>query len=304
MRVLVTGATGFVGKRVVKQLLAAGDEVVVLTRYIPKAILTLGKNCRYYSWPDTSHPAPSEAFEGVDAVINLMGEGIAEKRWSDDQKKRIYNSRILGTKMLIEGMRSLAMKPKVFVSASAVGIYGNRGNEEITEDSSTVSDFLGLVCKDWESEALKARDLGARVALIRTGVVLGKDGGALSKMLPIFKLGAGGPVGKGNQYMSWIHVEDIAAMYVEAAKNPSIEGVYNGTAPFPVTSKEFAKVMGKVLRRPAFAPAPSLALKLVFGEMSQVLLDGQKVLPEKFKQGQFRFRFPNLELALKEELQK
>lgn len=299
MKVLVTGATGFVGQRVVKQLVASGDDVVVLTRNIAKGALHLGKKPTYYLWTDTTNELPpAEAFEGVDAIINLMGEGIAEKRWSEAQKKLIYDSRIVATSRLIERIRTMEKKPTVLVSASAIGIYGNRGNEEITEQASTADDFLARVCKDWETEGMKAKELGLRVAIIRTGVVLGKNGGALKKMLPIFKLGAGGPVGSGKQYMSWIHVDDIAGMYIEAAKDSSLEGIFNGTSPFPATSKEFARQLGKTLGRPAFAPAPSLALKLVFGEMSQVLLDGQKVIPAKFKDKKFRFRYPTLENAL------
>ncbi len=302
MKVLVTGATGFVGKRVVKQLLDHGDEVVVLTRNIAKGALELGKRCQYYLWSDTNSLPPEEAFVGVEGVINLMGEGIADKRWSDEQKKKIYDSRILATSQLIERIKTLSHKPKALISSSAVGIYGNRGNEEITEESSTVDDFLGKVCKDWETSANKAQELGLRVAIIRTGVVIGKDGGALKKMLPIFKVGGGGPVGSGKQFMSWIHVDDIAGMFVLGVKDPTIQGIYNGTSPYPATSKDFAKELGKALHRPAFAPAPGFALKLVFGEMSQVLLDGQKVMPVKFKEKKFRFRYPTLEMALKESI--
>lgn len=300
MRVVVTGATGFVGKRVVKQLLEGGDEVVVLTRNIAKAALTLGSKCKYYQWLDTSANPPVEAFKGVDGIINLMGEGIADKRWDENQKKKIYDSRILSTGKLIDTIRELPVKPKVMVSTSAVGVYGNRDNEEISEDSSLGSDFLAGVCKDWEREVNKAATFGVRVAIIRTGVVLGRGGGALKKMLPIFKLGAGGPVGNGKQYMSWIHIDDLASMYVEALKNNSVQGPLNGTAPYPATSKEFAKTLGKTLHRPAFAPAPAFALKMVFGEMSAVLLEGQKVLPLKFKEKKFRYRYPTLEMALKE----
>lgn len=300
MKVLVTGATGFVGKRIVSQLLANGDEVVVLTRNVAKAALQLGKKCEFHYWPDTNVPPSLELFDGVQGVVNLLGEGIADKRWDDAQKKKIHDSRVFGTRALVEAIKNLKVKPKVLVSASAVGIYGNRGSEEITEGSTLGSDFLSGVCKDWEREALKAEHENIRVALIRTGVVIGKDGGALSKMLPIFKLGAGGPVGNGKQFMSWIHVDDLAGMYVEALKNDSIVGPMNGTAPYPATSKEFAQKLGKTLKRPAFAPAPAFAIKLAFGEMSTVLLDGQKVLPVKFKENKFRFHYPTLEMALKD----
>jgi uncharacterized protein (TIGR01777 family) len=302
MKVLVTGATGFVGKRVVEALLRAGDEVVVLTRNVAKGALELGNKPKYFLWSDTSSLPPMQAFEGVQGVVHLLGEGIADKRWDEEQKKKIHDSRIFSTRRLIEAMKTMKVRPSVLVSASAVGIYGNRNDEEITEDSTVGSDFLANLCKEWEQEAVRAKELGIRVAVIRTGVVLGENGGALKKMLPIFKLGAGGPVGSGKQYMSWIHVDDLAMMYVEALKNQKVEGPYNGTAPYPATSKDFAKTLGKMVHRPAFTPAPAFALKLVFGEMSSVLLEGQKVLPTKFKAIKFRFGHPTLEMALKESV--
>ena len=299
MKVVVTGATGFVGQEVVKQLLIAGDEVIVLTRNVAKAAITLGSSCRYYQWEDGEALPPSEALEGVDGIINLMGETIS-KRWDEPQKKKIYNSRINGTRKLVEAIEKLKVKPKVFVSTSAVGIYGNRGPEEINESSSLADDFLAKVCKDWENEANKAKNYGVRVVMIRLGIVLGRKGGALAKMLPIFKLGLGGPLGSGNQYMSWIHVRDIATMFIEAVKNNELKGVFNGTSPYPATNSEFTKLLGKVLGRPAFLPVPSIALKLALGEMSQLLLEGQKVLPVKFKEAKFRYRYSTLEMALKE----
>lgn len=299
MKVVVTGATGFVGQVLVRQLLDGGHEVVVLTRNIAKAALSLGSKCKYFQWADMDSLPPVEAFEGVDGVINLMGETIS-KRWDEQQKKKIFSSRINGTRRLIEAIEKTTKKPKVFVSTSAVGIYGSRGSEELNESSNLADDFLAKVCKDWENEANKVRNQGLRVAIIRVGVVLGRGGGALEKMLPIFKLGGGGPVGTGKQYMSWIHIEDLAAMYIEALKNENIKGVLNGTAPYPATNAEFSKMLGKVLRRPAFLPAPAFAMKLAFGEMSQILLEGQKVLPVKFKEYNFRYRYPTLEMALKE----
>lgn len=301
MKVVITGATGFVGQVIVKQLLAAGDEVVVLTRNVARAAITLGSSCKYFQWNESEELPPLEALEGADGIINLMGESIS-KRWDENQKKKIYNSRIHGTRKLVEAMEKLKKKPSVFVSTSAIGIYGNRGSEEINEGSNVASDFLAKVCLDWENEANKARNHQARVAIIRVGIVLGHGGGALAQMLPIFKLGGGGPLGNGKQYMSWIHIDDLASMYVEALKNPEIKGVLNGTSPYPVTNAEFTKVLGKVVRRPAFLPAPSFAIKIAFGEMSQILLEGQKVLPVKFKEAKFRFRMPTLEMALKESI--
>lgn len=299
MKVLVTGATGFVGRVIVRQLLAAGDEVVVLTRHIPGAALVLGSQCKFYQWKNLSEAPPAEAFVGVDAVVNLVGEGIADKRWDERQKKRIYNSRIDGTRQLVLGMKAAGVKN--LVSTSAVGIYGPRGDEEVTETGKSGDDFLAGVCKDWEHEAQAAKDFGARVAIMRVGVVLGRGGGALKKMLPIFKLGAGGPVGSGQQWMSWIHVEDLAAMYVRAVKEKEFVGVYNATSPYPAKNKDFSKVLGNVLKRPAFAPAPSFVLKAVFGEMSTVLLDGQRVLPKRLHdEAHFHYRYATLEMALKE----
>lgn len=299
MRILVTGASGFVGQRVVKELLKNKHEVVVLTRNIAKSALNLGSHCKFVQWDAVSVP-PLSAFEGVEGVINLMGESIADKRWDDAQKQKIHDSRINGTHLLIKAISELAKKPKVLVSASGIGIYGNRDAEVITETSTTGNDFLANLCKEWEAEAFKAKDLGLRVAVVRTGVVLGRNGGALKKMLPIFKLGLGGPVGSGKQYMSWIHVDDLASIYVEAINNASIEGAVNGTAPYPATNKEFTKALGKALHRPAFMPVPTFALKSAFGEMSSVLLEGQKVLPTKIKEKKFRFHYPTLEMALKE----
>ncbi len=302
MKVLVTGATGFVGRVIVRQLLETGDQVTILTRHVPKAALLLGSRCRYFQWNGVEEAAPLEAFEGQDAVINLMGEGLAEKRWTDEQKRRLRDSRVLGTRRVVEAMRQAGDKgPKTLVSTSAVGIYGPHGNEELDEGAQTASDFLGGLCQDWESEARAAEGFGARVVLIRVGVVLGRGGGALSKMLPVFKLGAGGPLGSGRQWMSWIHVEDVAAMFVRAAREKNFKGAYNATAPYPVTNSEFSKVLGKVLRRPAFLPAPAFAVKSALGEMSTILLDGQRVLPKRMHaEAHFHYRYPTLEMALKE----
>lgn len=300
MRVLVTGATGFVGQVVVKQLLALNHDVVILTRNIPKAAIILGSRCTYFQWDDTSKPAPAEAFNGVEGVINLMGENIGSRRWSPEQKRMIYNSRIDSTANLVTSISSLVNKPSVLVSASAVGVYGSRGPEELTESSPVGEGFLAHVCKDWEQQALEARKYGLRVAIIRTGVVLGRNGGVLDRMLPIFKLGLGGPIGEGNQYMSWIHVEDLAAMYIEALVNKNISGVNNGTAPYPATNLDFTKALGKVLKRPTAIKAPRFIIMKALGEMSTLVLDGQKVLPSKFKTENFRYRYPTLDMALKE----
>lgn len=302
MKVLVTGASGFVGRRVVAQLLQKKHHVVVLTRSIAKAAVACGSDCQYVQWGDMTTPPPAEAFDGVDAVINLMGENIGEKKWDEAQKKKIYDSRISGTRVLIDGMRGLAKKPRVLVNASAIGIYGVRGDEAIDENASTGSDFLAGVCKDWETEANKAKELGLRVVLMRTGVVFGKNGGALKKMLLPFKLGIAGKLGSGKQYMSWIQVDDLASMYVEAVEDSTMSGPFNAVSPYPVTNAEFTKVLGRTLGRPTLFPAPAFVIRKALGEMSTIVLDGQKVLPVKFKDKKFQFRSATLEKTLKESI--
>lgn len=297
MKVVIAGATGFLGQVIVKQLLNSGDEVVVLTRNVAKAALTLGRSCQFYQWDNYESLPPLEAFANADGVINLLGEKIS-KKWDEEYKKKLFDSRIISTRNILASIEAAKVKPKVYVSASAIGIYGDRGNEEISESSETKSDsFLAKLCLDWEAEANKAK---SRVVTVRTGIVIGRNGGALDKMLPVFKMGLGGKLGTGNQYMSWIHVEDAAGIFIEALKNEMISGPVNATAPYPAKNADFTKVMGKVLRRPTCFPTPAFALNLVFGEMSQVLLEGQKVVPTKVKKTNFRFRYPTLEMALKE----
>lgn len=300
MKVLVTGASGFVGRRVVAQLLQKNHEVVVLTRSIAKAAVACGSECQFVQWGDMTTPPPAEAFAGVDAVINLMGENIGEKKWDEKQKKKIYDSRINGTKVLVDAIRDLPKKPKTLVNASAIGIYGPRGDETIEENASFGNDFLATVCKDWEAEANKASALGLRVVLMRTGIVIGKNGGALTKMLPVFKLGLGGKLGSGNQYMSWIDVNDLASMYVQAVEDATISGPYNAVSPHPVTNKEFSCQLGKALHRPAIFPAPAFVIEKALGEMSVLVLTGQKVVPTKFRNKKFQFRTASLEKALVE----
>ena len=303
MKVVVTGASGFVGRVIVKELLKEGHEVHVLTRNVTKAALVLGSKCRYFQWASLSEKPPVEALKGAHSIIHLLGEGLADKRWDEDKKKKIYDSRIQSTRRLVEALEELkADAPKALVSTSAVGVYGTHGDEVLTESSETGSDFLAKVCVDWEVEANKAEKLGVRVAIIRVGMVIGKNGGALKKMLPVFKLGVGGPLGSGKQWMSWVHVDDLARMYVLAATNSSFKGVYNGVSPTPVTNKNFSYTLGRVLCRPAFAPAPAFAIKMAFGEMSVVLLEGQKVLPERMSAVKFHFRYPTVDIALRDAI--
>ena len=294
MRALVTGGTGFVGR----QLLGLLDRPTVLSRDAGRAERGLGPAAgRVIGWDPLSGPPPAEAFAGVDVVFHLAGESVAEGRWTAAQKARIRDSRVIGTRHLVAGIAAAEPRPRVLVSASAVGYYGDRGDEELTEASPPGSDFLADVCLAWEREATAAERFGARVVLARTGIVLGR-GGALAKMLTPFKLGAGGPLGNGRQWMPWIHVADLARLYVHAAGTSSIQGAMNAVGPHPVRNAEFTKALGRALHRPAFMPAPYLGLRLVFGEFAKVLFASQRVIPQVALDSGFRFDYPEIADAL------
>lgn len=297
MRALVTGGTGFVGKR----LLARLQQPIVVSRDAAKAAKQLaGSDAKAVAWNPMTEPLPAQALAGVDTVFHLAGDPVAEGRWTSAKKARIRDSRIIGTRNLVAGFRAASQQPQTLISASAVGIYGNRGDTELDENSSPASDYLAEVCTGWEREALAARDVGIRVVLIRIGIVLGKNGGALGKMLTPFQFGLGSPLGSGNQYMPWIHIDDLVEEMLFAAREPNVSGPLNGAAPHPVTNREFTKTLGRVLGRPTFLPAvPPFALKLMLGEFSQVLLASQRVLPRAPLAAGFKFKYPDLELALK-----
>jgi len=299
MRALVTGATGFVGPRLLRLL----DSPVVLSRNPERARGRLGPSVGpIFRWDPLAGPPPTEAFSGIDTVFHLAGESVAEGRWTEAQKARIRDSRVLGTRNLVLGMTQSTDKPATLVASSAVGIYGNRGDEEIVESSPPGTGFLADVCREWERESLAAEGAGIRVAVLRTGIVLGSGGGALAKMLTPFRLGAGGPLGNGRQWMPWIHVADLARMYVHAADTARIRGPVNGVAPEPVRNSEFTRALGRQLHRPAFLPAPYLGLRLLFGEFAQVLFDSQRVLPRVALETGFVFQYPDIASALREIL--
>lgn len=299
MKALVTGATGFVGPRLLRLL----DAPVVLSRDPDRARRTLGGLAgRVVRWDPLEGPPPPESFAGIDAVLHLAGESVAEGRWTKAQKAKIRDSRVIGTRHLVQGIAQAERKPAVLVSASAVGFYGDRGDEELTESAPPAHDFLADVCVEWEREALAAEAAGVRVVTARTGIVLGAGGGALAKMLTPFKLGAGGPLGSGRQWMPWIHVADLSRLYVHAAATASIRGPMNATAPHPVRNSEFTKALGRQLRRPAFMPAPYIGLRIVFGEFAQVLFASQRVIPKVALDTGFVFQYPELADALREIL--
>ncbi len=305
MHIAVTGATGFVGKRLCGQLLREGHTVIALSRSAERAkgLLDTGITC--LSWGTNDDTAWKSALGSVEAVIHLAGESVAGERWSPEFKRRIHDSRVLPTRALVEAIGQQRTKPSVLLCASAVGYYGDRKDETLTEESLPGSDFLARTCVEWEAEAQRAETFGLRVARMRIGIVLGA-GGALEKMLyplPIplspFKLGFGGAMGSGRQWFPWIHLDDVVGIFVYALKTPGLFGPVNLTAPNPVTNAAFAQTLGRVLHRPAFAPIPAFLLRAMVGEFAETLLGGQRVLPTVAQREGYRFRFETLEAALR-----
>jgi hypothetical protein len=291
MRVVVAGGTGFLGTPLVSHLRASGDDVSVLTRRsaAPGQI----------TWsPDGTSGPWAQAIDGADAVINLAGESIAGHRWTPAHKARIRDSRIRATRSLVAAIDASTRRPAAFLSASAVGYYGARSNERLTEESAPGDDFLATLCRDWESEALRAAG-ATRVVLLRTGLPLERSGGALPRVALPFRLFVGGRVGSGRQYWSWIHRDDWVAITIWALQASTVSGPLNLTAPTPVTNRNFATTLGRVLRRPSCIPAPAFALWLLLGEMADaLLLTGQRVIPAKVEALGFRFQYVTLEPAL------
>ncbi len=303
MRALVTGATGFVGPHLLPLL----DRPVVLTRDAARAQVELGgRDVEFYEHDLNQGPPPNDAFRVVNVVFHLAGESVAAGRWTRKRKQRIRDSRVLGTRHLVESLSRLSERerPRALISASAVGYYGSRGEETLTEGSSAGDDFLAEVCREWEREAARAGELGIRTAMLRIGIVLGPGGGALQKMLPPFKMGLGGRLGSGRQWMPWIHVEDLAALFVHAATLGTIRGPINAVAPGVVRNRDFTKTLAKVLHRPAVFPAPYFGLRLLFGEFAKVLFASQKVEAQVATATGFSYRYPHLEEALGAALQK
>lgn len=299
MRLAVTGATGTIGSALVRELLERGDEVVALTRDPDAAREKLGDGVEAVRWGNPSaEPAPSGALAGCDGVVHLLGEPV-DQRWSDEAKERIRNSRVYGTRYLVAGLRDAEPRPRVLVSQSATGRYGARGEEAVDESEPSGDDFLARTVEEWEAEARAAEDLGMRVALTRTGVVLSPSGGALGKMITPFKLGVGGPVAGGRQYVPWIHLDDVVGGMVCALEDDRLRGPVNLTAPEPATNRELSKALGRVLRRPALLPVPGFALKLLYGEMASIVTTGARVVPARLAAIGYRFRRPDLEDALR-----
>lgn len=293
MRILVTGASGLVGSAIVRNLSSRGEEILQLVRSAPN---DSGREIR---WNPLQGIEDSSRLEGLDAVIHLAGEPIAEGRWTQEKKRRIRDSRALGTKVLADALAALERKPSTFLSASAIGYYGTRGAEVLTEESGPGDDFLARVCREWEEATETASRAGIRVVQMRFGVILSSKGGALVKMLTPFKLGLGGRLGSGEQYMSWIALEDVVGVVDHLLEKSEVRGPVNTVAPHPVTNREFTKTLGAALSRPTLFPAPEFALRLAFGEMADVaLLASQRVEPARLKESGYVFKYPELKGAL------
>ena len=301
IKILVAGGTGFIGRNLLTKLQEEGHSIVVLTRDKERALKKLNTNIEAVQWDDSLLLYPVKELENVEAVINLAGASIAGGRWTKKRKELILSSRIKTTKAIVEAISNEVLKPKVFINASAIGYYGPQADKELTEKDSPGNDFLARVSKAWEEEAKKAENLGVRVAVVRIGLVLGQ-GGALKQMLLPYKLFLGGSIGTGKQWMSWIHVTDLVGIFNYLLKSESLSGAVNGTAPNPVQMKEMSKHIGQVLKSPAWLTVPSFALRLALGDMSDMLLFGQKVLPNKLAESGYQFRFPEIDGALKDIL--
>ncbi|CAN5231369.1 hypothetical protein BH20ACI2_BH20ACI2_00200 [soil metagenome] len=292
MKVLITGASGLIGTALQRSFREKGYEMLLASRSEPK-------DGHHIQWDAEKGFSEPERLEGIDAVVLLAGESVSGLRWTEDKKKAIRDSRVLGTRNVVDAISRLKDRPRVLVSASAVGFYGERGDEELTESSAAGDEFLSSVAKEWESEARRAEDTGIRTVLLRNGIVLSKDGGALGTMLLPFKMGVGGVVGSGKQWMSWISLDDVVAIINFAIENENLRGAVNAVSPNPVTNYEFTKALGDVLYRPTILPLPEFAVSMVFGEMGDaLLLASTRVFPKRLIDAGFEFNRPEIKRAI------
>lgn len=296
MKVAITGATGFVGSRLVEKLLSQGNQPLILTRNQTTAARTFPK-LEIVAYTPTESGSWQNAIAGCDAVVNLAGVPIAEHRWTSQRKEEIFNSRKLGTEKIVEAIAQANPKPTLLINTSAIGYYGTSETTSFDENSPSGNDFLAQVCQNWEGEAMKVKDAGVRLVILRFGIVLG-HGGALAKMLPPFQMFAGGPIGTGKQWFSWIHIDDLVNLIVTALTRSDLEGVFNATAPNPVRMSEFCHTLGEVLHRPSWLPVPSFAIEALLGEGANVVLEGQEVLPKRTLNYRFEYQYPTVKQAL------
>jgi uncharacterized protein len=305
MKIAITGATGFVGSRLIQRLHGEGHQILVLTRNTAFAHKVFPSdafpNLEIVAYTPTASGSWQSAFAGCDGVVNLAGEPIGEGRWTPERKQAILNSRKLGTQKIVEAIANTNPKPGVLVNASAIGYYGTSETATFDETSPSGNDFLAQVCQAWEAEAQKVTEAGVRLVTLRFGIVLG-DGGALGKMITPFKLFAGGPIGSGQQWFSWIHIDDLVKLILQALTKPEMEGVYNATAPSPVRMTDLSQTLGQVINRPSWLPVPAFAIEALLGDGAIVVLEGQKVLPKRTLSNGFKYQYPNLQPALTEIL--
>ncbi len=292
-KVLITGGTGLIGNRLIDRF----DDALVTTRNVSAARKKLGDKAKAIQWDSYNQPLDLSGCGKIDAVINLMGESIASGRWNAEKKKRILDSRVVGTQRLVEAISKLPEKPECLISASAVGYYGDMGDQEIDENSSAGTGFLSDVCEQWEAAAANAAQYGIRLVYVRIGIVLTPEGGALAEMLPIFRKGLGGRLGSGKQYFPWIHIDDLVGLIHWMVQNP-VSGAFNGVAPNSVTNAEFTKTLASVINRPALFPVPKFVLKIVVGELANSLFESQRVIPSAALDAGFEFEFKELQPAL------
>jgi len=299
MRVVVTGATGLIGRALVERLRARGDEVIALSRDARRASATLGVQAA--AWDPAREPAPPDALAGADAIAHLAGASVA-RRWTDAAKREIRDSRLHGTANLVAGLRTADPRPAVLVSASAIGYYGPHGDEPVDESAPAGGDFLAELCVGWEQAALAAATAGARVVILRTGVILDRHGGALKKMLPPFQVGLGGPIASGRQYVPWITLDDVVGLYLAALDDARFDGPFNATAPTPVTNRELSKALGRALHRPALLPVPAIALRALYGDMAEIVTTGVNAKPVHALKLGHRFAHLDLDAGLRAAL--
>ncbi|QHA01665.1 TIGR01777 family oxidoreductase [Dehalobacter restrictus] len=301
MNVLIIGGTGFLGRNLTKELMSSGYKVSVITRNRQFTADKVESNVDLIEWDNISPLSSIYDFKEFDVVINFAGESIGNRRWSNLVKQEILNSRINTTRSIVNAINDGTMNPKVLINASAVGYYGPRQDDKIAESEGPGQDFLAEVCKKWEDEAYKVQNEFTRVVTIRIGVVLGSQG-ALTRMVIPFKYYIGGPLGKGNQWLPWIHIQDLIRMFRFIIEHDEVTGPVNGTAPEPVRMKGFSKILGEVLKRPSWFPVPEFVLKIALGQMSEMLLHGQRAIPQKISDIGFEFKFPDLKSALEDAL--
>jgi uncharacterized protein (TIGR01777 family) len=302
MKIVITGATGLIGKELCKELISKGDEITIFTGNPFKAKLLIKGAKEYICWNYHKPEEWEDYINEKDAVIHLAGASIAGKRWTESYKRTILESREISTKNLVKAIETAGQKPGLFISSSAVGFYGNAGNEILTEESKNGSDFLSQVCRVWEASAEKVEVQGIRRVSIRTGIALSNKGGAYKRILLPFKLFIGGHIGNGKQWFPWIHIEDLIRIYIYALDNRSINGVVNAVSPYPVLANEFAKCIGKTIHRPSWFPVPIFALKLFIGKAAESVVASQRVVPKKLLDAGFKFKFEKIEEALQDLL--